>query len=153
MNNRNNKKRQNVLDKYIQKNGSLDYINSVSVSKLSIGLFKDFAYGNITQEDISKYQKFFLNSEVLQNLLMAATLKQREAEIHCFAMEAYFTKNPTQNTNPTALELHKRDYGVYLFFNIIANAIVAVQHNGDIRILYALQNNLQRCKNYFKFIV
>lgn len=145
-------KKENVLDQYIKRTGSLEYITANDVQRNAVRIFKDIAFGNIDQKDIEKYSDFFMNANNIENLLIAAAGKRDEASIHCFAMEAFFKVHPDQVQNVNANNLHRRDWAIYQFYSLIFDAFNDLKIRGDIRVIYGLQHNLFTMKRYLPFV-
>lgn len=146
-------KKENALDRYISRYGSLDYIKPNEVQRLAIGIFKDLAYGNITQADIDKYSTFFLDHSNLDNLIIVAAQRTQEATIHCNALEEYFKVYQSEAQNPVATNLHRKDYATYTVFNTFVNTLTSVKNTGDIRYLYSISHVLQTVKRTFPNII
>ena len=147
-----NNKKENFLDGYVKRIGSLDFITPKDVQHNAIRIFKDIAYGNIDQKDIDKYQAFFLNNTNIDNLLIVAQNKRDEAAIHCNAMEALLKVNPDAGTNQLVPLLHRKDYTVYTLYSTIFDTFSGLKAYGDIRILYGLQHSLVTMRRYFNNI-
>lgn len=148
----NNRKKPNALEQYESQRGSLDFIKATDVQGLAIRIFKDIAFGNIDQKDIDKYQKFFLDNDVLTNLKYVADVRFIEEQTHCVGMQLFFAQYPNETSNPLLTNLHKKDYDKYMIFNIIREALQAVLQTKDLRILYSLQTNLSQFRKSFKLI-
>lgn len=145
----NNNKKENVLDSFVKRVGSIEYITAKDVQNSAIRIFRDIAFGNLDQRDIEKYSAFFLNANNIENLLVVAGRKKNEASIHCLAMEALFKNNPNLTSNQEAVMLHRRDYTVYTLYDMICQAFSALKVRGDIRILYGLPHQLAPMRRYF----
>lgn len=146
------KKKLNVLEQYEANRGSLQFIKANDIQNLAVRIFKDIAFNNIDQKDIDKYQEFFLNKDVIYNLISVANYRMIEEQAHVYGMSLIFKQDPNSQNDQMARTLYDKDFNKFTIYRIIKEAFTALGNTGDLRILYSLSTNLQPFKRYFKLL-